>query len=137
MAWQTLRVSACLVVFCLPVLIYYRNTKRTDIVFWFLFGYAVFLLPMALLALIMFDSFDGLNPLLLVGSVFSTFLQYCGLVLLFCFLGYMLAIFTSGLPWSGFLNYVPFAVIVYMLMVAAHLLGRFYWRYQEKLYWDV
>jgi hypothetical protein len=137
MAWQTLRLIACLVVFCLPVLIYYQRTERMDIAFWFLLGYAVFFLPMALLALIMFDSFDGLNPFVLVGSIFSTFFQYCGLVLLFCFFGYMLAIFTSRLPWSGFLNYVPFTVIVYMPMVAAHLLGRFYWRYQEKLYWDV
>ena len=28
-------------------------------------------------------------------------------------------------------------VVVYLLLVAAHLLGRFYWRNQEKLNWEV
>ena len=137
MLWQTIRIAACLVFFCAPVLIYYRRTERTDTVFWFLLAYAAFFFPIGLLAVIMFDSFSALNPLLLIPSIFSTFFQYCGLVLLFCFFGYILAKFISGLPWSGFLNYVPVAVIIYLTMVAAHLLGRFYWRYQENLYWEV
>jgi hypothetical protein len=137
MAWQTIRVAGCLAFFWAPVLIYHRRTESTDTVFWFLLAYAAFFFPMGLSAVVMFDSFSGLNPLLLIASIFSTFLQYCGLVLLFCSFGYILAKFTFALSWSGFLNYVPFAVIVYMLMVAAHLLGRFYWRYQERLYWEV
>jgi hypothetical protein len=137
MTWQTIRVAACLAFFWAPVLIYHRHTKSTDTVFWFLLAYAVFFFPMGLLALVMFDSFSGLNPLLLIPSIFSTFFRYCALILLFCFFGCFLARFTFGLSWSRFLNYVPLAVTIYLLMVAAHLLGRFYWRYQDKLYWEV
>ena len=137
MLWQTIRIAGCLVFFCLPVLIYYRHTERTDTVFWLLLAYAVFFFPMGLLAVIMFDSFSGLNPLLLIGSIFSTFFQYCGLILLFCIFGYSLAKILSVFSGSGFLNYIAFTLIIYLAMVAAHLLGRFYFRYKEKLYWEV
>jgi DNA-directed RNA polymerase subunit RPC12/RpoP len=137
MAWQTLRIILCSAFFFGAALIYWRKTGLHDTTFWLLLTCGGFFFPMGLLAVVIIDSFSGLNPILLIGSIFSTFLQYCGLVLLFCFFGYMLAIFTFGLPWSGFSNYIPVIVILYLLMVAAHLLGRFYWRYKEKLYWEV
>jgi hypothetical protein len=28
-------------------------------------------------------------------------------------------------------------LLLYMVFVIAHLLGRFYWRYQERLNWEV
>jgi len=92
---------------------------------------------MGLLAVIMFDSFSGLNPFLLIGSIFSTFFYYCGLILLYCTIGYLFTKTISLLHLSGFLNYVTVAAAVYLAMVAAHLLGRFYFRYKEKLYWEV
>ena len=137
MGWQTMRIAGCLAFFCAPVLFYHQHTERTDIVFWFLLAYAAFFFPMGLLAVIMFDSFAGLNPLLLIGSIFSTFFQYCGLVLLFCIFGYSSAKIFLAFRGSGFLNYIAFTLIIYLAMVAAHLLGRFYWQYQEKLYWEV
>jgi hypothetical protein len=36
--------------------------------------------------------------------------------------------------WTAF---VSGYLVMYILLVVAHLLGRFYWRYQEKLNWDV
>lgn len=137
MLWQTIRIAGCLVFFCAPAFIYRQHTERTDTVFWFLLAYAAFFFPMGLLAVIVFDSFSGLNPLLLIGSIFSTFFQYCGLILFFCACGYLFVKITSAVPWSGFLNYIPVTAAIYMLMVAAHLLGLFYWRYREKLYWEV
>jgi len=137
MGWQTLRVVGCLAFFAAPMFIYHRHTERTDTVFWFLLAYAIFFFPMGLLAVIMFDSFSGLNPLLLIGSIFSTFFQYCGLILLFCIFGYSLAKILSLFSGLGFLNYIAVMVIIYLAMVATHLLGRFFWRYQEKLYWEV
>jgi len=137
MLWQTIRIAGCLVFFCAPVLIYRRHTERTDAIFWSLLAYAVFFFPMGLLAVIMFDSFSGLNPLLLIGSIFSTFFHYCGLILLYCTIGYLFAKTISLLHLSGFLNYVTVTAAVYLAMVAAHLLGRFYFRYKEKLYWEV
>ncbi len=137
MAWQTIRIAGCLVFFFAPAFIYRQHAERTDTVFWFLLAYAAFFFPMGLLAVIVFDSFSGLNPLLLIGSIFSTFFHYCGLVLLFCIFGYLLAQILSVCSGAGFLIYIAVAVIIYIAMVAAHLLGRFYWRYREKLYWEV
>jgi hypothetical protein len=41
----------------------------------------------------------------------------------------------SGRP-GLFLN-LPGAVNIYLMLVAAHLLGRFYWKYEERLNWEV
>jgi hypothetical protein len=29
------------------------------------------------------------------------------------------------------------SVVTYLVLVGAHLLGRFYWRYQDKFNWDL
>lgn len=137
MAWQTLRIIVCSAFFFAPMLIYFLHTRKTDTIFWSLLAYAAFFFPMGLLAVVMFDSFSGLNPILLIGSIFSIFFQYCSLILFFCTCGYLFVKIIRAVPWSGFLNYIPVTVIIYLIMVAAHLLGRFYWRYQEKLNWEV
>jgi hypothetical protein len=132
-----IEIIGCLVFFFTPVLIYALNTKEHNVIFWSLLGYAVFFFPMGLLAVIMFDSIRGLNPVLLIGSIFSTFFQYCGLVLSFCAVGGLFVIITSALSRARMLAFVLKVVSIYLTMVVVHLLGRFYWRYREKLNWDV
>ena len=103
---------------------------------------------MGILAVVMFDSVRGLNPILLIRSIISAFFQYCGLVILFYGLavllvigrmGSVLATVRTGSTLLGpLLVYILiFAVYIWLLLVAGHLLGRFYWRYQEKLNWEV
>jgi DNA-directed RNA polymerase subunit RPC12/RpoP len=134
---QLIRVLVCFVFFAAPVLIYVHYAQKTDFIFWLLLACAVLFLPMGLLAVVMFDSFSALNPILLTGSICSTFFQYCGLVLLF----YGLVVFTvkmvSFLRQSWVLAYISSIFFIYLLMVTAHLLGRFYWKYQERLNWEV
>jgi len=142
MAWQLIRIVGCLAFFFLPTLIYFIHTKRTDTFFWFLFSYGVFFFPMGLLAVIMFDSFSGLNPILFIGSIFSTFFPYFGLVLFYYALSSVLVVAIillqrEILPQSQILLFVFKVINIYLLLIAAHLLGRFYWRYQEKLNWEV
>jgi hypothetical protein len=114
-----------------------------DIIFWVLLSFSAFLFPMTLLAVVMFDSFRAFNPVLIIASIYSTFFQYCGLVLLFCGLCVPIAItrrvVTERMMLPGFqiFPYVIRLISIYLLMVGAHLLGRFYWRYKEKLYWEV
>ncbi|MHC4501226.1 MAG: TFIIB-type zinc ribbon-containing protein [Planctomycetota bacterium] len=132
---ETLRILGCLVVFAGPPYFYLRYAHRTDLILYSLLVYAVFFFPMGLLAVIMFDSFSGLNPVLLVGSILSTFFQYCGLILLFCILGFLFAAITSISPQLRIMAYAIAVFVIYLLMVVAHLLGRFYWKYQEKLNW--
>ena len=85
----------------------------------------------------MFDSFAGLNPFLLIPSIFSTFFQYCGLIILFGLLSILFVITALILLKALILGFFLGIVFIYMLIVSAHLLGRFYFRYQEKLYWEV
>lgn len=102
-----------------------------------LLAYAVFFFPMGLLSMVLFDSLAGLNPILIISSILSTFFRYCGLILLFFAIGALCIISVTILPRFWLLNLFSNVVLLYMAMVYAHLLGRFYWRYQEKLNWEV
>jgi len=105
--------------------------------------FAAFFLPMTVLSVIMHDSFRGLNPIRIIRSIVSTLFPYFGMVLLLCIFGipvvlirkFIITEAVSGRP--GLSLYFPRAISIYLMLVAAHLLGRFYWKYEEKLYWDV
>ncbi len=125
-------VLACMA----PALLYLYHTRSVDGLFWTLYGLGGFLFPMALLAVVMFESLRALNPLLLVGSVRSTFLPYF-LLVPFC---YALCVL---IPVAGYyvkvrwpLGYLLLFLAYYQLLVLAHLLGRFYWKNEERLNWD-
>jgi DNA-directed RNA polymerase subunit RPC12/RpoP len=137
MLLQLIRILVCFVFFAAPVLIYVHYAQKTDFIFWLLLACAVLFLPMGLLAVVMFDSFSALNPLLLIGSICSTFFQYCGLVLLFYGLVALSVKIASFLRQSWVLAYISSILFIYLLMVTAHLLGRFYWKYEERLNWEV
>jgi phage FluMu protein Com len=124
--------GACLA----PALVYLDRTRSLDALFWALYGTGGFIFPMALLAVVMHESLAGLNPLLLLGSIFRTFLPYCFLVP-FC---YVLCLLLPVAFWflikvrlSG---YLLLFLAYYLLLVLAHLLGRFYWKNEERLNWD-
>lgn len=141
-----------------PVALYYVFTKKVDLVFWVLSACGIFFLPMALLAGILFDATHALNPVFIVGSISRTFLPYCALVPLFCVLGGLLAVIASntfnlpstqslqqgigqivlvlGRLFRASLTY-PGMAFIYLAMVAAHLLGWFYWWYKDKLNWGL
>jgi hypothetical protein len=133
-------------------------TKKIDLVFWVLSACGIFFLPMALLAGVLFDATHALNPVSIIGSISQTFLPYCGLVPIFCVLGGLLAVIASntfslsstqslqqGIAQIMFvlqrlfrvtLTY-PGIAFIYLAMVAAHLLGWFYWWYKDKLNWGL
>ena len=137
MGLRILRLTACFALCAVPAFYYHRHTQRTDLPFWLLLGTGIFLYPMALLAVVMFDSIGGLNPIIIVPSIFSTFFQYCGLVI-FAGLIVFLFLLTRKIFLSSPLLFLCARIPqVYLTMVAAHLLGRFYFKYQEKLNWDV
>ena len=137
MFWQFFRAIMCLLFFFLPMMIYLGHTQSFDTIFWVLFGLGVFLFPMGLLAITVLDSLSGLNPVFLIGSILSTLVPYCPLVAIYFGLGWMLTRIGSVWLKSKILAYVCIAGFYYLLLVAGHLLGRFYFRYQEKLNWDV
>lgn len=119
-----------------PAGIYYIKTDRTDTIFWALLGFAIFFLPIALLAVTLFDSLRGLNPLLLIGSVFSTHFIYLALVIILWTIALGVR-FILRLLENELVAFLSGYLVLYILLVVAHLLGRFYFRFQEKLNWDV
>jgi hypothetical protein len=139
--WQVLELFACLVLCAAPALAYYTYTHKIDTPFWWLTGFGAFIYPMSLLSVIMFDSVNGLNPLVIIPSIFSAFFQYCGLVVLIGAIVFLYIQTIKLFPDDFFLRMVlsPLiqAVELYLAMMAMHLLGRFYFKYQEKLNWDV
>ena len=142
---QALHIIGCFIIFLGPAFFYFYFGQKTDVVFWLLLGFGVFFFPMGLLACIMFDSVRGLNPILLIPSIFSTFFQYCGLVLLIT--GIVLGFRAIRIKRTDdvqtltitmiFLGSVFYLILLYITFVVAHLIGRFYWRYEKKLNWEV
>jgi hypothetical protein len=141
-----------------PAGLYYMLAKKYDLLFWMLAACGMYFLPMALLAGILFDATHALNPAFIIGSIWRTFLPYCGLVPVFCVLGALVALIASdvlGLPAAqslrqgvaqimlvlGRLFRVTVswraAVFIYLAMVAAHLLGGFYWWHKDELDWGI
>jgi hypothetical protein len=145
MCSQALYIFGCCLIFFGPVFFYSIFNNKTDVIYWLLLLCGTFFFPMALLACVMFDSIGGLNPLLLIVSIFSTFFQYCGLVLLLTgiVLGYKaIPTVRTDIPQQEtmaiiLLESILFLILLYITFVVAHLLGRFYWRYQDKLKWEV
>lgn len=152
MLCQWFRLFACYAFSLGPVTfylgyMYYHEIEPNRIIQWSLLTYGIFFFPMGALAVIMFDSVNGLNPVLLISSIFSTLIQYCGLVILFYGFSILSYIFRSlmipimnnyKVISSMFFAYLVFHILtIYTLLILGHLLGRFYWRYQEKLNWEV
>jgi len=120
-----------------PAIVYLGRTHNGDAMFWVLYGLGGFLFPMALLAVVTFDSLYSLNPLLLIGSILTAPFQYCALVV-FCYgLCLLMPVAVVFLKEAWILAYLLFFAAFYQLLILAHLLGRFHWRNREKLNWDV
>jgi multisubunit Na+/H+ antiporter MnhG subunit len=126
----------CFVIFSGPFVLYMLFAKRTDVILWLLLIFAVFFHPVALLAVVRFDSASAFNPRLLIRSIKKTFAPYCGLVALFAVVISVMALLWNMVQQSMLLVFLHYCFSVYLLLVAAHLLGRFYWRYEEELEWE-
>jgi hypothetical protein len=152
---QVFLVIGVVAVCFFPAVTYYIATERTDLLFWLLSAVCIFFLPMAVLTAVLFDSVDALNPVMIIASIYRTFVPYCGLVLIFPVLAGLIAPVILGLPKPGDLiagllylqSLMDFILgtafifykiaFVYLAMVSAHLLGRFYLRHKKELNWKI
>ncbi len=134
---QTLMILGTVAVCLLPGIVYYLTRDAIDIYFWLLLAAGGFFLPMALLSVIMQDGLWGLNPFCIVVSIIRTFLKYCCLAGMFyvpiaiiaCFIIYVL------MKNNAVTKLLFRAMYVYLLIVASHLLGRFFYNNKERLDW--
>ena len=134
---QVINIIGCLAVFFAPFVLYMLFAQKAGIIFWLLLIYAVSLYPMTLLAVTLFDSGRGFNFRLIFKSISSTFLPYMGLVLFLVLIVILISLIPLEAIDSQFLNHFVRAFVIYAAFIGAHLLGRFYWKYQYKLNWDV
>ena len=137
---QSLFVLASIAVCFWPAVVYYAVTGGTGLTYWLLLACGGFLFPMALLAAVLFDSFNALNPILIIGSIWRTLAPYCGMVLFFYAGALLFMEIDSPVNRFWLLPAVPFiltGVQFYMIFVAVGFLGRFYRRYENKLNWEV
>lgn len=128
-------VLLCLV----PAFLLRRFVGIEPAVFWAVLAVGVLVLPMALLSVVMFDGICGVNPILIISSIFSTLIPYLAVVLAFSVpiaLLVGLNIASAKAP-DPLVVLLVRAVGVYLLMLAACLLGRFFYNNEEKLRWDV
>ncbi len=135
--WQIIKILLCLLIFAFPAAFYFYQVRKVDAIFIVLTSFGAFLFPMALLSVVMFDSLSGLNPVVIVGSIFSTFLPYLAMVVfvsIFAALSFIALSFVGRQP---VFTWITTGLLIYLMMVGAHILGRFYFRYAEKLYWEV
>ena len=138
MLGQAIKTIGCFLFFLGPACIYHLKSGGTDAIFHRLPAYvALFFFPMSLLAVVMFDSFKGLNPIVLIGSIISTFLPYCAMIMVFVWAGFF--IIEKGPDLLGLTGsaFIFWCFGIYLAMVAAHLLGWFFHRYERQLNWDV
>ena len=138
MMGQMLRIVCGVFVCLVPSLVYYYylNEETVDNVFWVLLGVGVFFFPMTLLSVLMFDSIRGLNPIVIIVSIFKTFFRYIPVALAFYVLTGCVIVTIWILPKHIISGIVARSVTVYLLLVIGHILGRFYYINEERLYWD-
>ncbi|HPC97021.1 MAG TPA: hypothetical protein PLU87_18915 [Sedimentisphaerales bacterium] len=140
------RVSSLLgvyILYGLPVALYAGIARRFDATFWALAAWAVFLFPMALMAMVIYDSPSALNPLFVLNSIRRVCLPYIGLVA--CLIGMaalfavLPAMFRPAPPPGavGAFGLLSLIVGAYGSFIFAHVLGRFYWRYRDRLDWGI
>ncbi len=129
---RVLYLVAVYLLFVFPAGVYWIWVRQTDAVFWGLGAWAVVFFPMGLLAMVIQDSTSALNPLFLLGAILRTFIPYLGLLIL---LGLLAGLYrlVSGLPSNWLLDVLVMLVTNYLLLVISHILGRFYWRYRDRL----
>ena len=134
---QTLMILGTVAVCLLPGIVYYLVRETIDINFWLLLAAGGFFLPMAMLSVIMQDGLWGLNPFRIVVSIIRTFLKYCCVAGMFYVPIAIIAYFIIYVPMknNAVTNLLFRAMYVYLLIVASHILGRFFYNNKERLDW--
>ncbi len=134
---QAINIIGCFAVFLGPFVLYTLSIGGMNIISWILLGFAVFLYPMGLLSVLMHESTSRLKIRTFIRSLSNTFYPYLGLIILFVIQILLIRMLPAQEQESLFSKILFHFIIIYTALIDAHLLGRFYWRYQDKLNWDL
>jgi hypothetical protein len=148
--WEGLFHGFLMIFLALPVVLFgpgfiasLMDAPLAAVILW---GIGMFLTPMALVAIALYDSGSALNPLFLAPSIMRSFIPYIGLCLLLAPLVAAMIffdqLFLEPLRAGGTLSF-PLLVLVargvfqlYLLWVAGRLLGGFYRLHEHTLGWS-
>ncbi|MDD5459534.1 MAG: hypothetical protein PHF37_09105 [Phycisphaerae bacterium] len=142
---QYITLAAAFAVCFWPAAVYYGlkisekiargEAEQAGWILWLLMLPGLYLFPMTFLAVTLFDSFDGLNPITIIKSIWRTFRHYTALAVfltVFSTLAFLLiSLFPGGVLWGLLKN----ALYIYFAMVYCHITGWFYWRHKHDLDW--
>jgi hypothetical protein len=128
---------ALLVGLSAPAGIYALARWTIDPIFWTLAGAAAFCLPMGLLSVVLFDSTSAVNPKYWAPALVFALLPYLGLLASLAILVGSTAAAVSALQFPLIGEALSSMLIAYVAMICAHLLGRFYFRYEKKIGWGI
>ncbi|MBN1806446.1 MAG: hypothetical protein JW837_14450 [Sedimentisphaerales bacterium] len=134
---QVISIIGCLAVFLGPFAIYTISVGQMNMKSWFLLGLAVFLYPMGLLSVLMHDSSEFLRIRTFTKSIPKAFFPYLGFIILLLIQVMLIRMIPEQKKDSIILNILFRFIIIYTALIDAHLLGRLYWRYQDRFNWDV
>ncbi len=112
-------------------------TYPRDALYWLCLGWGLMYLPMALIAVALFDSFMALNPLVVIGGILKTLPAYLFAAAIFfvCYFvsAWVKELISAAVPVVGSL--IAGAVALYFLMVEMHVLGLLYNTHAKRLGW--
>jgi hypothetical protein len=134
---QALYILGCTAICFLPVSLYHLLVSRTNAVFWILIAYGIFFFPMSFLTVVLFESPSALKPTLIIGSIVDTFLPYCRIVAIFSVLAGIYIVGGIFLQTAKIPKFLCDVVFMYGAILSAHLLGRFFYKYKDRLNWEV
>jgi hypothetical protein len=134
---QMLLLAAALAVCFWPAALYGGLTGRADSWFWTLGAVGAFFWPMAFLTAVLFDGIDALNPLLILRSIFVTLPAYLALLVKLSVPGGVFLAISLTLARMPVVRMLAPAAYLYLLLVEAHLLGRFYRQHKDRLKWGL
>ena len=125
------------VVICLGPAVGFALLKHdTGARFWLSLVVGLFFLPMVMLSIVMFESFSGLNPFRMVFGIAKTFVSYCVTAMVLAVpVGALILIRLSASKAGPLIAFFADAAVLYMLLVACHILGRYYHRNEDRLDW--
>ena len=92
---------------------------------------------MAMTGVSLFDSFEGLNPLIVFGAILkipAAYLTTCS-ILLVNFIGYAIVVeyAVPTVPVLG--TFIGHVIALYMLLLQAHICGLIYCCYERRIAW--
>ncbi|MBN2182544.1 MAG: hypothetical protein JW715_11580 [Sedimentisphaerales bacterium] len=134
---QMINIIGCFAFLLLPAIIYILLTGRADIIALLFLVAAVFMYPICFLSVVLHDSLSGFDPRILLNSIRKTFWPYLGLVLLFVLFAASSCVICLFETNSIFVEIILLFVMFYVALILFHLTGRFYWKYKEKLKWNL